>query len=127
MNKRTNAKNWFRLAMKLGLIATDAMVWKTVSDLLIEGPGDVPYALRRSGNSREAIGGPQRRWHASTLITGIGIGIGLGMILAPVSGQRVRGAIRAKATNLRNKVTDVADWAGNLSAQPGRTTGTYAD
>jgi len=124
----TNAKNWFRFAMKLGLVATDAMVWKTVSDLLIEGPGDVPYALRRSGNPREEIGGHQkRRWHASTLLAGMGVGIGLGMILAPVSGQRARGAIRDKATNLRNKVTDVADWASNLAAPPGRTTGTYAD
>lgn len=127
MKNRKNAKKWFRFAMKMGLLATDVAVWKAMSDMLHERSDRMQPLVRRPHDIVQSLGSPRHRSHAATLMTGIGIGIGVGMLLAPVSGQRARGAIRDKATDIRNKVTDVADWASRVGGQVrGQTTGTYA-
>jgi hypothetical protein len=126
VKKGKRATNWIRFAMKCGLLATDASVWAAVNHFLSERSDDVQNVFRRTDNLATTVRS-QRRWsHASTLLTGIGVGVGIGMLLAPVSGQRARGAIRDKAADLKNKVTDVTDWAGRFGSQTGRTTGTYA-
>jgi len=126
MKRQKKATNWVRFALKCGLLATDASVWAAVSNFLSERSDDVHDAFRRTDNLAAGVRTHQRWSHASTLLTGIGIGVGVGMLLAPVSGQRARGAIRDKATDLKNKVTDVTDWAGRLGSQSGRMSGSYA-
>jgi len=123
MKNPKNAKKWFRFAMKMGLVATDLAVWKAMSDMLHERSDRMQPTVRRTHNFAQSLGSPRQRSHAATLMTGIGIGVGIGMLLAPVSGQRARGVIRNKASDIRNKVTDVADWASRVR---GQTTGTYA-
>jgi hypothetical protein len=126
MKNRQKAKNWARFAMKCGLLATDASVWAAVRHFLSERSDDVQDAFRRTDNLAVSVRNQHRWSHASTLITGIGIGVGIGILLAPVSGQRARGAIRDKAVDIKKKVTDVKEWAGRLGSQSGRVSGTYA-
>jgi hypothetical protein len=126
MKNRKKTTDWLRFALKCGLLATDASVWAAIGNFLSERSDDVHDAFSRTENLAVGVRN-QRRWsHATTLLSGIGIGVGVGMLLAPVSGRRARGVIRDKAADIKNKVTDVADWAGRMAPQGGRTSGTYA-
>jgi hypothetical protein len=134
--KRRSAKQWARFAMKIGLFITDAKFWSAVNDQLRERAEDLSDSMRgtyketssRLDNAQAALHG-RTHWFGSTLgfLGGMGIGVGLGMLLAPVSGEEARTAIRGKATDVKNKVTDFA--AGNSgstqfrSTQPTGTTG----
>ncbi len=126
MKRQKKVTNWVRFGLKCGLLATDASVWAAVSDFLSDRSDDVQDAFRRTDNVAAGARTHQRWSHASTLLTGIGIGVSVGMLLAPVSGQRARGAIRDKAADLKNRVTDVTEWAGRLGSQSGRMSGNYA-
>lgn len=112
MRKADRAKHWARIALKCGLLATDASVLAALQQFVRDDVGEAPRVTRRS--DRMAIEIPtQREWsHVSTLAGGIAIGFGLGMLLAPVSGSRARGAIRNAAVDVRNKASNIADWAG---------------
>ena len=120
-----NKKNWFRFAMKLGLLATDAAVLGSIARMLKEDSRD---AMRPrevlSQDLRE-----KRGWsHASTLFVGVAIGAAVGMLFAPVSGEEARQAIREKITDMRGKAGDVAAWAGRGGPSVSqRSTGTYAE
>lgn len=126
--RRPNKKNWFRFALKLGLLATDAKVLSSFARMLTERD-DSSESLRRRATVSADIE-PHRGWsHASTLFIGFAIGVGVGMLYAPVSGEEARNAIREKMTDMRGKVSDVATWAGRggpETASP-RSTGTYAE
>lgn len=122
--RRANKQHWFRFAMKLGLLATDVAVWSSFARMLSDR-GDA-----RDPRERRALDLQVRRgWsRASTLLTGVGIGVGLGILFAPVSGEQVRLAIRDTASTVRNKIDNVAEWAGRRpSSYSRRSTGTYAD
>lgn len=127
---RANRQNWFRFAMKLGLVATDAALWSSLARMLSdrENARDTARLRERSSYDLQArqLG---RGWsRASTLLTGVGIGVGLGILFAPMSGEQVRLAIRDTACNFKDKMDDVADWAGRRSSSFGRrSTGAYAD
>jgi hypothetical protein len=127
--KRRTAKSWFRFALKLGLLATDAAIWTSVGRLLNDRE-DTRDALRPRGRM-PADFRAHREWsHASTLLAGVGIGVGLGILFAPMSGEQARIALRQAGTNLRNRMNDVAEWAGDRwasSPYQRRSTGTYAD
>ena len=124
--KRKHATNWFRFALKLGLLATDAAVWSSVNRMLSD---------REEGSMRlrEKVSddpGPRRgRSHFWTLVTGAAIGAGIGMLLAPSSGAEMRNTLREKANDVRDKWNNVSAWAGGFgsSERSERSTGTYAD
>lgn len=125
--RRPGRQNWFRFAMKLGLLATDAALWSSLARMLNER-ADARDPLRP--RERLAVDLQARRgWsRATTLLTGVGIGVGLGVIFAPMSGDHVRLAIRETASNFKNKMNDVTDWAGRRSSTyVHRSTGTYAE
>lgn len=113
--------------MKLGLLATDAALWSSLARMLSER-GDARDPLRpRQRLAMDLQAG--RGWsRATTMLTGVGIGVGLGLLFAPMSGEQVRLAIRDTASTVKNKMDDVADWAGRRSSSFSRSsTGTYAD
>ena len=125
--RRANKQNWFRFAMKLGLLATDAALWSSLARMLSER-GEARDPLRpRQRPAMDLQAG--RGWsRASTLLTGVGIGVGLGLLFAPMSSEQVRLAIRDTASTVKNKIDDVADWAGRRSSSLSRSwTGNYAD
>ena len=123
--RRSNKKNWFRFAMKLGLLATDAAVLSSIGRMLSDRDNTSDEIRSRTGLSAE----PKRgRSHASTLFVGFAIGVAVGMLYAPVSGEEARNAIRERAMGMKEKVSDVAAWAGRGGPSTGdRSTGTYAD
>ena len=130
--RRRGGQNWFRFAMKLGLLATDAALWSSLARTLSEryDARDPVRPRQRSSSDPQTRDLQIRRgWsHASTLLAGVGIGIGLGLVFAPMSGEQARLAIRDTAATLKNKMDDVVDWAGRPPSQVSRrSTGTYAD
>jgi hypothetical protein len=127
---RANKQHWFRFAIKLGLLATDAALWSSLARMLSdrESARDAARLRERSSYDLQARQ-PGRGWsRASTLLAGVGIGVGLGILCAPMSGEQARLALRETASNFKNKMDDVADWAGRRNSSIGRrSTGTYAD
>ena len=128
---RANKQHWFRFAMKLGLLATDVALWSSLARMLSDHEGARDAARFRERSSYYDLQTRQlgRGWsRASTLLTGVGVGVGLGILFAPMSGEQVRLAIRDTASNFKNKMDDVADWARRRNSSFGRrSTGTYAD
>jgi hypothetical protein len=125
--RRPGRKNWFRFAMKLGLLASDAALWTSLARMLSERD-DARGPLRP--RQRPVVDLQARRgWsRAATLLTGVGIGVGLGVLFAPMSGEQARLALRDTVSTVKNKMDDVADWAGRRSSSFNRrSTGTYAD
>ena len=136
--RRPSRQHWFRFAMKLGLLATDAALWSSLARKLSDRErvrDDVARDPVRRARERASYDLQTRdrqtgsRWsHAATLVTGVGIGLALGLIFAPISGEQARLAIRDSAATLKNKMDDVVDWAGRPTSQASRrSTGTYAD
>lgn len=129
-NRSANKKHWLRFAMKMGLLATDAALWSSLARMLSDRENARDAARLRERSSSDLQTRPfAHGWsRASTLLTGVGIGVGLGILFAPMSGEQVRLAIRETASNFRNRMDDVADWAGRRPSQASRrSTGTYAD
>jgi YtxH-like protein len=126
--RRPSGTNWIRFALKLGLLATDATVLSAVGRMLAER--DVPDEGVPS-RQRRYVDLPDRRgWsHSSALLAGAAIGFGVGILFAPVSGEEARSAIRERARDVRDRVSDVAAWATRSGSSGGsrRPTGTYAE
>jgi hypothetical protein len=125
LRRRPTKKNWFRFALKFGLLATDAAVWTSIARMLSDR--DDATELRRENLASNLS--PTRGWsHASTLFIGVAIGVGVGMLFAPVSGEQARNTLRDTATDLKEKVTNASSWAGRgPSTASSRSTGTYAE
>ena len=129
---RPSRQNWFRFAMKLGLLATDAALWSSLARVLSErdDAGDPVRPRERFSSGLQPRDLQVRRgWsYASTLIAGVGIGLSLGLVFAPMSGEQARLALRDTAVTFKNKMGGVVDWAGRRPYQVDRrSTGTYAD
>lgn len=117
---RRATKQWARLAMKLGLLLTDAKLWSLMSQKLQDRAEDVGDVVRdryedaaeRLHDVRSSLRG-ETHWVAPTLsfLGGIGVGVGIGMLMAPMSGEEARAVIRDKAADVSNKVNDFASGA----------------
>jgi gas vesicle protein len=129
------AKQWARFAMKIGLFLTDSKLWSAVNEQMKERASDLRDSMRASyketssrlEDAQDALHG-RAHWlgHTTSFLGGIGIGIGLGMLLAPVSGEEARSAIRGKAADVKSKVSDFA--TGSTSYRSSSTpTGTMGD
>lgn len=128
LSRRPRTKNWIRFALKLGLLATDATVLAAIGRMLTER-NDASDAL----HPRERLSSDLRaknEWsHASTLLVGVAVGVGVGMLFAPVSGEQARSTIRDTAIDVKDRVSNMAAWAGRIGpiSASRRSTGTYAD
>jgi YtxH-like protein len=133
--RRSKAKNWARLAMKFGLLLTDAKIWDSVNEQLRDRADDVRDAMRhkyedttdRLYEARNALQG-RSDWLPTTasFLGGIGIGVGLGILFAPVSGEEARAALRDKAVDVKNKVSEFAAGTSRYGT-PSAATGTDGD
>ncbi len=135
LGRESKAKQWLRFAMKFGLLLTDAKMWDAVNEQLKERSDDVRGAMKEkyedtTDRLREARNALQGRsdWVASTasFLGGVGIGVGLGILFAPVSGEEARAALRDKATDVKNKVSDFTSGATRYSSTTAAT-GTNGD
>jgi len=136
--RQYTAKEWARLAMKFGLIATDAKVWAAVNKQLQQGANDVNDVIRRKfGETTDRLNSArvEIRTHSdwlarvTSLLAGVGIGMGVGMLMAPTSGDDMRAALRNKVTEVKNNVGDLAARATRSarSSADFRSTGTSGD
>ena len=125
---RNSGKDWARLAMKFGLMLTDAKLWSMVNDQMRDRAGDVGDVVRRkyedTTDRLEAAGDALRGrkdWfgRVTSLLAGVGVGVGIGLLLAPASGAETRAAIRDKAEDVKNNVGDFASRATRMRTATG--------
>ena len=128
LRRRPKTKNWIRFALKLGLLATDASVLAAIGRMLTDR-NDAREVLRPREGLAADLHAKSGWSHGSTLLVGVALGVGAGMLFAPVSGDEARTAIRDRAMNVRDRVSDAAAWASRLgpTSPYRRSTGTYAD
>ncbi len=137
LGRRNKAKQWVRFALKTGLLLTDAKAWEAVNDQLRERADDVKEAAReryedatdRLQSASDALQGRRSDWLASTasFLGGIGIGVGLGILFAPVSGEEARAALRDRAIDFKDKVSDFASGANRFGASVAGSAATGTD
>jgi len=115
--RMNTAKDWVRLAAKLGVLLTEPKVRAEIADRLKDRVDDVSDtvaskyedAVDRLEAAADALRG--RRYRPSRVggfLLGIGVGAGLGILLAPAPGSETRQAVRDKATDVKNKVVESA-------------------
>jgi YtxH-like protein len=115
--KMNRAKDWVRLAAKLGVLLTEPKVRAAIADRLKDRVDDVTDqvtskyedAVDRLESAADALRG-RRYWPSRVggFLLGIGVGAGLGILLAPAPGSETRQAVRDKATDVKNKVVESA-------------------
>ena len=129
-------QDWARLAMKCGLLLTDAKLWSSLNDQFRDRMDDVndsvshtyADATTRLQNATDAL----RRRGSSRLAyfcLGMGVGTGVALLFAPASGQETRDVIRDRAGNVKKKVSDAAATATTRFRQStgAQATGTQGD
>jgi hypothetical protein len=110
-------KDWARLAMKFGLLVTDAKLWSSINNQFREKAEDMGDVFRhkfetaadRLDKGRSALQG-RNDWvvPVASFVGGVGVGLGLGILFTPISGREAREALRDRAVGVKNKVTDLA-------------------
>src|SRR5882762_2764862 len=113
------AKDWVRLAAKLGVLFTEPKVRSAIADRLKDRVDDVTDtvtskyedAVDRLESAAAALHGRRRSYWPSRVggfLLGVGVGAGLGILLAPAPGSETRQAVRDKAADVKNKVVESA-------------------
>jgi len=112
------AKDWVRLAAKLGVLFTEPKVRSAIADRLKDQVDDVTDAVTskyedavdRLESAAAAFHGRRSYWPSRVggFLLGIGVGAGLGILLAPAPGSETRQAVRDKAADVKNKVVESA-------------------
>jgi len=130
LGRESKAKQWLRFAMKCGLLVTDPKMWDAVNEQLKERSDDVKDVVKqkyedttdRLRESRNALQG-RSDWLASSasFLGGVGLGVGLGILFAPVSGEEARAALRDKAADVKQKVSDFTAGAARYGSSAAAT------
>jgi hypothetical protein len=115
--RMNTAKDWVRLAAKLGVLLTEPKVRSAIADRLKDRVDDVTDtvtskyedAVDRLESAAAALHG-RSHWpsRVTGFLVGVGVGAGLGILLAPAPGSETRQAVRDKATDVKNKVVESA-------------------
>jgi len=115
--RMNTAKDWLRLAAKLGVLFTEPKVRGAIADRLKDRVDDVTDtvtskyedAVDRLESAAAALhGGSHWPSRVAGFLVGVGVGAGLGILLAPAPGSETRQAVRDKATDVKNKVVESA-------------------
>jgi len=102
-NKRT--KDWARVAMRAGLLLTDAKLWSAVQNQMRDRAGEVSEAINdkyddassRLANASDALRGRSQWPSWGSFLLGVGIGTGIGILFAPGAVEKVRNAYNERA------------------------------
>jgi gas vesicle protein len=127
---RSRNNRWMdisRLAVKLGLILTDPKVRAEIQDEVKTRANRASDAVTRNyeevSDRLEAAGSAlqgRTYWPSRVggFLLGVGVGAGIGLLLAPASGAETRDAIRDRAAEMKDRVTQSA---ANVSGQVRRS------
>src|SRR5215468_8640425 len=105
MLRNRRAKDWARLAMRAGLLLTDAKLWSAVQNQMRDRADEMSDAINekyqdaseRLSNASDALRG-QNQWPSwGSFLLGLGIGTGIGYLVAPTSFERVRNTFNDRA------------------------------
>jgi gas vesicle protein len=127
IGSRNNARDWARLALKMGLLLTEPKVRAAVGEQLKNRVDQVTETIASKYEDAvdrlEAAGaGFQGRsyWPSRVVgfLLGVGVGAGLGILLAPASGSETREAIRGRAVDMKNKVVESAKISHSVTSMP---------
>ena len=102
-NRRT--KDWARLAMRAGLLLTDAKLWQAVQNQMHDRADEMSDAINekyedassRLANASEALRGRSQWPSWGTFLLGVGVGAGVGILFAPGAVDKVRDAFNERA------------------------------
>jgi hypothetical protein len=102
-NKRT--KDWARLAMRAGLLLTDAQLWSAVQNQMRDRADEMNSAINekyadasdRLSNASDALRGRSQWPSWGSFLLGVGIGTGIGILVVPTSIEKVRNAWSERA------------------------------
>jgi hypothetical protein len=102
-NKRT--KDWARLAMRAGLLLTDAKLWSAVQNQMRDRADEMSDAINekyedaseRLSNAGDALRGRSQWPSWGSFLLGVGIGTGIGYLVAPTSIDKVRNTFNDRA------------------------------
>jgi hypothetical protein len=105
MLRNRRKKDWARLAMRAGLLLTDAKLWSAVQNQLRDRADDISDVINekyqdaseRFSNASDALRGHSQWPSWGSFLLGVGIGTGIGYLVAPSSFERVRSAFNEKA------------------------------
>jgi gas vesicle protein len=123
---KNTAKDWVRIAAKLGLLFTEPKARAAVGDRIKDGVEDLTDAVSsKYDDLSDTVGSKYEnaveRLEAATdalqgkgywpsritgFLLGVGVGAGLGILLAPTSGSEIRESVRDKATEVKNRIRD---------------------
>jgi gas vesicle protein len=113
------ARQWARVAMRVGLMFTDPSVWSDASEKVSSHMDDVHDALNdRYGkvrqqlkDTRDELLGNDSSWvgPVASFVGGAIVGAGVAILLAPASGEDTRAAIRTAATNVTRKASSAVE------------------
>lgn len=115
--RMNTAKDWVRLAAKLGVFFTEPKVRSAIADQLKDRVDDVTDTVtskyedavdRLEAAAAALHGGSHWPSRVTGFLVGVGVGAGLGILLAPAPGSETRQAVRDKATDVKNKVVESA-------------------
>jgi hypothetical protein len=102
-NRRT--KDWARLAMRAGLLLTDAKLWSAVQNQMRDRADDMSDVINekyedassRLANASDALRGRSQWPSWGSFLLGVGIGTGIGILVAPGAVDKVRDAYNERA------------------------------
>jgi hypothetical protein len=102
-NRRT--KDWARLAMRAGLLLTDAKLWSAMQNQMRDRADEMGDAINekyedassRLANASDALRGRSQWPSWGTFLIGVGIGTGIGILVAPGAADKVRNAYNERA------------------------------
>jgi hypothetical protein len=100
MLRRKKTKDWARLAMRAGLLLTDAKLWSAVQNQMRDRAEEVSDAINekyddatsRLSDANDALRGRSGWPSWGTFLLGVGIGTGIGYLVTPTSIEKVREA-----------------------------------
>jgi hypothetical protein len=132
---KNSAQQWARVAMKIGLLLTDAKTWANMAEHLSGRAEDFTDGVKRKyddmadrfKDARSSLRG-ESDWVGPTVsfLGGVAVGAGLGILFAPTSGERARAALRATAVDVKNKVSTITE-TRFCGPGTGQSTGTEGD
>ena len=102
-NRRT--KDWARLAMRAGLLLTDAKLWSVVQNQMRDRVDEMSETINekyedassRLASASDALRGRSQWPSWGSFLLGVGIGTGIGMLVAPGAVDKVRDKFNERA------------------------------